>query len=41
MTLEFAPDTPVDALAIIIIDSDRYGQRYRMKGALVFVTKMR
>ncbi|WP_350560426.1 transcription-repair coupling factor [Psychrobacter sp. CAL346-MNA-CIBAN-0220] len=32
MTLEFAPDTPVDALAIIkLIQSD--GQRYRMNGA--------
>ncbi|MGO1375030.1 transcription-repair coupling factor [Psychrobacter sp. AOP7-D1-15] len=32
MTLEFAPDTPVDALAIIkLIQTD--GQRYRMNGA--------
>ncbi|WP_201538863.1 transcription-repair coupling factor [Psychrobacter sp. 1044] len=32
MTLEFAPDTPVDALAIIkLIQSN--GQRYRMNGA--------
>ena len=32
MTLEFAPDTPVDALAIIqLIQKD--GQRYRMNGA--------
>ena len=32
MTLEFAPDTPVDALAIIkLIQSD--GQHYRMNGA--------
>ncbi len=32
VTLEFAPDTPVDALAIIkLIQSD--GQRYRMNGA--------
>ena len=32
MTLEFAPDTPVDALAIIkLIQND--GQRYRMNGA--------
>ena len=32
MTLEFAPDTPIDALAIIkLIQSD--GQRYRMNGA--------
>lgn len=32
MTLEFAPDTPVEALAIIkLIQTD--GQRYRMNGA--------
>ena len=32
VTMEFAPDTPVDALAIIkLIQSD--GQRYRMNGA--------
>lgn len=32
MTLEFAPDTPVDALAIIkLIQSD--AKRYRMNGA--------
>ena len=32
MTLEFAPDTPVDAFAIIkLIQSD--GQHYRMNGA--------